>query len=93
MGLGDRGKKRMRVDTPPTVDELFKATEASADEGQDEEGKKVGRPKGISTKPKTFTLPIDLNRRLRLFAFEHECTEVDVVRAALEMYLDSKEKK
>ncbi|WP_206215345.1 hypothetical protein [Desulfovibrio sp. ZJ200] len=38
-------------------------------------------------KAKTFTLPLELNQRLRRFAFEHECKEVDVVRAALEAYL------
>ena len=44
-------------------------------------------------KPKTFTLPLELNQRLRRFAFEHECKEVDVVRAALEAYLATHEEK
>ena len=53
---------------------------------------KIGRPKGLPTKAKTFTLPLELNQRLRRFAFEHECKEVDVVRAALESYLNEHEK-
>ena len=53
---------------------------------------KIGRPKGLPTKAKTFTLPLELNQRLRRFAFEHECKDVDVVRAALESYLNEHEK-
>ena len=90
MGLGDRGKRRVKLDGSPTVDDLFKPTEAVPPETTE---KKIGRPKGEPVKPKTFTLPLELNQRLRRFAFEHECKEVDVVRAALEVYLDTHEEK
>lgn len=88
MGLGDRGKRRVKIDASPKVDDLFKPTEALAEIIQPENTeKKIGRPKGGPVKAKTFTLPLELNQRLRRFAFEHECKEVDVVRAALEAYL------
>ncbi|EFL84809.1 hypothetical protein HMPREF0326_02671 [Desulfovibrio sp. 3_1_syn3] len=90
MGLGDRGKRRVKLDGSPTVDDLFKPTEAVQPETTE---KKIGRPKGEPVKPKTFTLPLELNQRLRRFAFEHECKEVDVVRASLEAYLDTHEEK
>ena len=90
MGLGDRGKRRVKLDGSPTVDDLFKPTEAVQLETTE---KKIGRPKGGPVKPKTFTLPLELNQRLRRFAFERECKEVDVVRAALEAYLDTHEEK
>lgn len=90
MGLGDRGRRRIQSDGTPTVADLFKPTEALAgsDDQPGDGEKRVGRPKGATMKPKTFTLPLELNKRLRHFAFEHECKEVDVVRAALEAYLD-----
>lgn len=53
----------------------------------------VGRPKGEAVKVKSFALPVGLNQRLRRFAFEQERSEVDVVRAALEAYLDAQEGK
>jgi len=94
MGLGDRGKRRIRPESSPSVDDLFKPTEALVESNQPEDGeKRVGRPKGATMKPKTFTLPSELNQRLRRFAFDHECKEVDVVRAALEAYLDTHEEK
>lgn len=75
----------------PTVKELFTPTEKTEDSDQASK-MKIGRPKGLPTKAKTFTLPLELNQRLRRFAFEHECKEVDVVRAALESYLNEHEK-
>ncbi|WP_165176888.1 hypothetical protein [Desulfovibrio sp. ZJ369] len=88
MGLGDRGKRRIKIDASPRADDLFKPTEARAEVVQPENtAKKIGRPRGGPVKAKTFTLPLELNQRLRRFAFEHECKEVDVVRAALEAYL------
>lgn len=94
MGLGDRGKRRIKVEGAPTVDELFKPTETQGEAAQpDTMEKKIGRPKGGPVKPKTFTLPLELNQRLRRFAFEHECKEVDVVRAALELYFETHEGK
>ena len=90
MGLGDRGKRRVKLNGSPSVDDLFKAAEAVQSEPTE---KKIGRPKGGPVKPKTFTLPLELNQRLRRFAFEHECKEVDVVRAALEAYLATHEEK
>lgn len=53
----------------------------------------AGRPKGEAVKVKSFALPVGLNQRLRRFAFEQERSEVDVVRAALEAYLDAQEGK
>lgn len=91
MGLGDRGKRRIRVNDTPTADALFAPTETLTAASNEEE-RRVGRPKGSPTKAKTFTLPLELNQRLRRFAFERECKEVDVVRAALEAYLDANEK-
>lgn len=74
------------------VDDLFRPTVKDGLEEQpthqEDNAKKIGRPKGEATKAKTFSLPLDLNRRLRRYAFERECSEVDVVRAALEDYLD-----
>lgn len=94
MGLGDRGKRRVKLNDSPSVDDLFKPTEEAAEAVQSEPTeKKIGRPKGGPVKPKTFTLPLELNQRLRRFAFEHECKEVDVVRAALEAYLATHEEK
>lgn len=84
MGLGNRGKQRIQGTETPTVKELFTPTENASK-------MKIGRPKGLPTKAKTFTLPLELNQRLRRFAFEHECKEVDVVRAALERYLNEHE--
>lgn len=90
MGLGERGKRRVKLDNSPTVDDLFKPTETLAEVMHPENTeKKIGRPKGGPVKAKTFTLPLELNQRLRRFAFEQECKEVDVVRAALEAYLDN----
>lgn len=94
MGLGDRGKRRVKLNSSPSVDDLFKPTEEAAEAVQPETTeRKIGRPKGGPVKPKTFTLPLELNQRLRRFAFEHECKEVDVVRAALEAYLATHEEK
>lgn len=89
MGLGNRGKDRVNGNK---VDDLFKPTEpiaTSSDQGLE---KKIGRPKNVPAKPKTFALPLELNQRLRRFAFENECKEVDVVRIALTEYLDAHEK-
>lgn len=94
MGLGEKGKKR--VSGTAKVEDLFRPTAEGSSEGQPmpqrDEAKKIGRPKGETTKAKTFSLPLELNRRLRRYAFERECSEVDVVRAALEEYLDRAEK-
>ena len=87
MGLGDRGKRRVKADDSLNVTELLKSTETPAEPPTERVEKKMGRPKGEPVKPKTFALPLELNQRLRRFAFEHECKEVDVVRAALEAYL------
>lgn len=89
MGLGNRGKQRIQGTETPTVKELFTPTEKAEDSDQTS---RIGRPKRLPTKAKTFTLPLELNQRLRRFAFEHECKEVDVVRAALESYLNEHEK-
>lgn len=91
MGLGDRGQKRIKVDNSPKVDDLFKPTEGLADAAAEDVERKIGRPKGGPVKPKTFSLPLELNQRLRLYAFEKECSEVDVVRAALEAFLDAQD--
>ena len=80
MGLGNRGKQRIQGTETPTVKELFTPTEKTEDSDQASK-MKIGRPKGLPT-----------NQRLRRFAFEHECKEVDVVRAALESYLNEHEK-
>ena len=94
MGLGDRGKRRVKLNGSPSMDDLFKPTEEAAEAVQSEPTeKKIGRPKGGPVQPKPFTLPLELNQRLRRFAFEHECKEVDVVRAALEAYLATHEEK
>lgn len=94
MGLGEKGKKR--VSGAATVKDLFRPTETVAQEertiSQGGNGKQIGRPKGEATKVKSFSLPLELNRRLRRYAFECECSEVDVVRTALEEYLDRAEK-
>lgn len=94
MGLGEKGKKRMAGTT--RVDDLFRPTVkdglAEQPSPQEDNAKKIGRPKGEATKAKTFSLPLELNQRLRRYAFERECSEVDVVRAALEEYLDRAEK-
>ena len=90
MGLGEKGKKRMAG--APKVDDLFRPTvkDDSVEQplAQEDNAKKIGRPKGEATKAKTFSLPLELNQRLRRYAFERECSEVDVVRAALEEYID-----
>ena len=76
MGLGQRGQKRIQGrDDTPTVKELFKS--AGEVEGNDDSEiqhttNPMGRPKGGPTKPKTFTLPVELNQRLRRYAFENE---------------------
>lgn len=93
MGLGDRGKRRIKIDDSPKVDDLFKPTETPEDIQTESVERKIGRPKGGPVKAKTFTLPLELNQRLRRFAFEHECKEVDVVRVALEAYLNENEEK
>ena len=93
MGLGDRGKRRVKIDDSPKVDDLFKPTETPEDIQTEGVERKIGRPKGWPVKAKTFTLPLELNQRLRRFAFEHECKEVDVVRVALEAYLNENEEK
>ena len=97
MGLGERGKHRMEKKAPK-VNELFKPTEGGNAESGEAAGeipaRPVGRPRGReAVKVKSFALPISLNQRLRRFAFERECSEVDVVRAALERYLDAQEDK
>jgi hypothetical protein len=86
MSLGTRGKDRING---KTVDALFTPTETVAGSSEEISEKKIGRPKGGAAKPKTFALPLELNQRLRRFAFEHECKEVDVVRTALTEYLDA----
>lgn len=95
MGLGEKGKKRMAG--APKVDDLFRPTvkDGPVEQSlvQEDNAKKIGRPKGEATKAKTFSLPLELNQRLRRYAFECECSEVDVVRAALEEYLDRAEKR
>ena len=53
----------------------------------------MGGPKGEAVKVKSFALPVGLNQRLRRFAFEQERSEVNVVWAALEAYLDAQEGK
>ena len=94
MGLGERGKHRIEGNTLK-VNELFKPTEDAGTAASGEspvekaEIRPVGRPKGV----KSFALPVGLNQRLRRFAFEQERSEVDVVRAALEAYLDAQEGK
>ena len=95
-GLGERGRKRVEV-KPPVVNELFKSTEQDSPEHESQPlteyaPAKVGRPKGEQTVQKSFTLPIELNRRLRRFAFEHECKEVDIVRRALDDFFNTHEK-
>ena len=98
MGLGERGKHRIEGNSLK-VNELFKQTEAadtavSGDTpAKTAEVRPVGRPKGEAVKVKSFALPVGLNQRLRRFAFEQERSEVDVVRAALEDYLDAQEGK
>lgn len=98
MGLGERGKHRIEGNSLK-VNELFKQTEAadttvSGDTSvKPAEVRPVGRPKGEAVKVKSFALPVGLNQRLRRFAFEQERSEVDVVRAALEAYLDAQEGK
>jgi len=87
MGLGERGQRRVKVDTPK-VEDLFKPTEPPTGKPA-VENPRVGRPKGCETVQKTFNLPIDLNRQLRKFAFENECKEVDIVRKALEEYFNA----
>ena len=90
MGLGERGKHRMEKKAPK-VKELFKPTEGGNAEGEIP-ARPVGRPRGReAVKVKSFALPVSLNQRLRRFAFERECSEVDEVRAALERYLDAQE--
>lgn len=97
MGLGERGKHRIEGNALK-VNELFKPTEDAGTAASGESWKKaeirpVGRPKGEAVKVKSFALPVGLNQRLRRFAFEQERSEVDVVRAALEAYLDAQEGK
>lgn len=97
MGLGERGKHRIEGNALK-VNELFKPTEtgpAASGESPVEKAeiRPVGRPKGEAAKVKSFALPVGLNQRLRRFAFEQERSEVDVVRAALEAYLDAQEGK
>ena len=81
------------------VNEPFKQTEAADTAVSGETPMKtadvrpVGRPKKEAVKVKSFALPVGLNQRLRRFAFEQERSEVDVVRAALEAYLDAQEGK
>ena len=98
MGLGERGKHRIEGNALK-VNELFKPTEdagtAASGESSVEKAeiRPVGRPKGEAVKVKSFALPVGLNQRQRRFAFEQERSEVDVVRAALEAYLDAQEGK
>lgn len=98
MGLGERGKHRIEGNALK-VNELFKPTEDAGTAASGEspvekaEIRPVGRPKGEAVKVKSFALPVGLNQRLRRFAFEQERSEVDVVRAALEAYLDAQEGK
>lgn len=81
------------------VHELFKPTEDAGTAASGEspvekaEIRPGGRPKGEAVKVKSFALPVGLNQRLRRFAFEQERSEVDVVRAALEAYLNAQEGK
>lgn len=95
MGLGEKGQRRVSRAADASVKDLFRPTAETPKAGnaQEKEGeRKIGRPKGEVTKAKTFSLPLELNQRLRRYAFERECSEVDVVRAALEEYLDRAER-
>lgn len=97
MGLGERGKHRIEGNALK-VNEFFKPTETTGTAASGEslvekaEIRPVGRPKGEAVKVKSFALPVGLNQRLRRFAFEQERSEVDVVRAALDAYLDAQDR-
>jgi hypothetical protein len=89
MGLGKKGTNRLQA-PPTTADELFKPTEnIPANDLREDEETARGRPKGDATVPKRFQFSKELNQRLRKYCFENECSEVDVVRKALDNYLKS----
>lgn len=87
MGLGKRGEERLKKQAVPSSDVLYKQTEPTTPLPLVSEEKPRGRPKGEDVVPKRFQFSKVLNQRLRKFCFENECTEVDVVRKALEDYL------
>ena len=98
MGLGERGKHRIEGNALK-VNELFKPTETTGTAASAVDtvpgpfcSAVNSRPKGEAVKVKSFALPVGLNQRLRRFAFEQERSEVDVVRAALDAYLDAQDR-